>query len=187
MQKSALKECKFEYCDVHHANNPDHYFKAVHTYKFNVAERNKYLVTVEEYEHHVYILKFCLEDHQDNNDKFNILLNIGHTNAKKVILTCIQIGLSIYEKNPLASFGFIASPTIDELDKTGFNNTKRLLIYKYFVQFFFHPQNFIHSHSDKHSWYLILNKNYVQQEPDAMQRIIDMLKLDLASAVNNHS
>ena len=98
MNLSLSKVFKFDHCDVHLANNPEHYFKAVHVYKFNTAEENRYLVTVEEYQHHVYILKFCLEDHQDNNDKFNILLNIGYANAKKVILTCVQIGYESMRK-----------------------------------------------------------------------------------------
>ncbi|WP_394773116.1 hypothetical protein [Flavobacterium sp.] len=184
---SKLKQYKFDYCDVEKSNNPDNYFKAVHRYKFNVGENNNYLVTVEEYDHNVFVLKFCLENHQDNNDKFNVLINIGHTQARKAILTCIHIGMSIYENNPLASFGFIASPTIDELGKTGFNATKRLVVYKSFVEYFFHPENFTHSYSEEKSSYLLLNKNYEQQEPDAMQKITAMLKLDLLSAVSNSS
>ncbi|MFZ0597107.1 MAG: hypothetical protein WAM46_09005, partial [Flavobacterium sp.] len=167
---SKLKEYKFDYCDVEKSNNPDNYFKAVHRYKFHVGENNHYLVTVEEYEHHVFVLKFCLENHQDNNDKFNVLINIGATQARKAILTCIHIAMTIYENNPLASFGFIASPTPDELGTTGFNTTKRLLVYKSFVEYFFYPENFAHSYSEEKSSYLLLNKNYERQEQDAVQK-----------------
>lgn len=184
---SRLKEYKFDYYDVEKSNNPDNYFKAVHRYKFNVAENNHYLVTVEEYEHHVFVLKFCLENHQDNNDKFNVLINIGATQARKAILTCIHIAISIYENNPLASFGFIASPTIDELSTTGFKATKRLLVYKSFVEYFSDPENFTHSFSEEKSWYLLVNKNYEKHEPNAIQKITSMLELDLLSAVNTTS
>lgn len=184
MQLYALKAFEFDYCDVLKANNPDHYFKAIHIYKFNVDKENRYLVTVEEYQHNVYVLKYCLERHQDNNDKFNILTNIGYTKAKKVILTCFQIGFSIYDRNPLASFGFIASPTIKELGKTGFNTTKRLLIYKYFIPCLPLKENFTHLCYEEQSSYLMLNKDYEQQEPDALQNITNMLKSNLSAAVS---
>lgn len=187
MKMPILNAYKFDYCSVLPANNPNHYFKAIHTYRFNVDENNCYMVNVEEYDHHVYILKFCLESHQDNKHKFNVLTNIGHSEARKVIYTCVQIGLSIYEKNSLASFGFVASPTIDELRKTGFSNTKRLIIYQYFAQLFFNQENFTHSLTEEQSSYLILNKKYEQQEPGAMQKIAEMLKRDLVSVINNHS
>ncbi|WP_264537522.1 hypothetical protein [Flavobacterium sp. N1736] len=183
MELSVLQAYNFDYYNVEKANNPDHYFKAVHVYKFNVDE-NRYMVTVEEYQHHFYVLKFCLENHRDNHDKFNVLINIGHAKARKVLLTCVKIGMSIYEQNPLASFGFIASPTTEELGKTGFNATKRLLVYKHFTESFFHPENFTHSYSQEQSSYLVLNKNYEQQEPNAMQKITEMLKADVARIVN---
>lgn len=182
MHLTILQACKFDY-EIVKANNPDHYFKAVHSYRFNVDEENRYLVMVEEYQNHVFILKFCLEKNQDDTDKFNVLLNIGYTKAKKVLLTCVQIALSIYEKNSLASFGFIASPTPDELRTTGFHSTKRLSVYKYFIEYYSKPENFKHSYSEENSSYLLLNKNYEKQEPDALQKIKAMLALNLASAV----
>lgn len=185
MKAPLLKTYEINYSEVVKANNPEHYFKAVHIYKFSTAEENRYLVTVEEYQHNLFVLKFCLENHKDNEDKFNVQINIGYAQAKKVILTCVQIGLSIYEKNPLASFGFVASPTADELDKTGFTNTKRLLVYKPFVQLFFQPENFAHSHSEQHSSYLILNKKYELQEPDAKQKMTTMLQSNLNAVTGN--
>lgn len=187
MHLPPLNAYQFNYSNVDLANNPNHYFKAVHTYKFTADTNTPYLVIVEEYEHHVYIFSFCLENHKNNNDKFNILTHKGAKEARRVISTCVQIGLSIYEKNPLASFGFVASPTTDELSKTGSNRTKRLFVYQRFAQLFFHPENFIYSLTEEQSSYLILNKKYKQQEPDALQKITAMLKRDLLSVVNNHS
>ena len=103
MSLSELQIYQVEFCGVLKANNPDHYFKAVHVYKFN-ANENRYLATFDEYLHHVYILQFCLEENQEIEDKFNQLAHVGPVIAKKVIATCVHIGLSIYEENPLASF-----------------------------------------------------------------------------------
>ncbi|WP_281233266.1 hypothetical protein [Flavobacterium gelatinilyticum] len=175
MSLSELQTYPFEYCEVLKANDPDHYFKAVHVYKFN-ADENRYLVTFEEYQHNLYILHFCLEEHRDNDDKFNVLANIGPAKAKKVIATCVYIGLSIYKRNPLASFVFTASPTIAELNKTDLTETKRLFIYRHFAEFFFNAQDFIHSYSTAQNSYLILNKKYEQQEPEVVLKINDMLK-----------
>lgn len=173
MSLSELQTYPFDYFEVLKANNPAHYFKAVHVYKFN-ADEHRYLVAFEEYLYHVYVLHFCLEALQDNPKKFNVLAHVGPVKAKKVIATCVQIGLSIYTENPLASFVFTASPTVDEFDLT---NTKRFSVYKYFAEFFFNAENFTHAFSREKDSYLILNKNYEQQDPDAMQKITDMLEL----------
>jgi hypothetical protein len=81
MSLSELQIYQVEFCGVLKANNPDHYFKAVHVYKFNASE-NRYLATFDEYLHHVYILQFCLEENQEIDDKFNQLAHVGHAIAK---------------------------------------------------------------------------------------------------------
>ncbi|MGH1517889.1 hypothetical protein [Chryseobacterium sp. JK1] len=173
MSLSELEIYQYKFCEVLRANNPSHYFKAVHVYKFNAGEK-RYLVTFEEYQHHVYVLQFCLEENQEIADKFNELANVGPSIAKNVIATCVQIGLSIYKENPLASFFFMASPTIDELSNVNKANNKRLSVYTYFARFFFNSEHFVHLNSPEQNSYLILNKVYEQEEPEAKQKIIDM-------------
>lgn len=174
MALSELHAYQFQYCEVLKANNPDCYFKAVHVFKFK-SDENRYLVTLEEYQHNLYVLHYCLEEHMDNTDKFNELTNTGPVRARKIIATCVQIGLSMYEKNPLASFAFIASLTTKELDKKNFTIPKRLSVNRYFALSFPESKNFTHSYSDAQNFYLMLNKRYEQQEPAAMSKIMDML------------
>ncbi|MDR6513797.1 hypothetical protein [Chryseobacterium camelliae] len=163
-----------EYCEVLKSSDPDHHFKAVHVYKFN-ADGIRYLATFEEYRHHVYVLQFCLEENNETDDKFDRLAHVGPSVAKKVLVTCASIGLSIYREHPLASFFFTARPAADELGKAGRVRNKRLCVYQYFAGFFFDSEHFIHSCSVEQGSYLILNRNYAQQEPDARQKITDLL------------
>lgn len=163
-----------EFCEVLKSNDPDHYFKAVHVYTFN-ADGIRYLATFEEYRHHVYVLQFCLEENNENDDKFDRLAHVGPSVAKKVLVTCASIGLSIYREHPLASFFFTARPAADELGKAGRVRNKRLSVYQHFAGFFFDAEHFIHSCSVEQGSYLILNRNYARQEPDAKQKITDLL------------
>ncbi|MDQ1095864.1 MULTISPECIES: hypothetical protein [Chryseobacterium] len=174
MSLSELPFYPVEFYEVLKANDPDHYFKAVHVYKFN-AGGTRYLATFEEYERHVYVLQFCLEESSETDDKFDRIANVGPAVAKKVLVTCASIGLSILRENPLASFFFTARPTADKLGKEGKGRNKRLSVYQYFAVFFFDSDHFTHSCSDQRGSYLILNKKYEQQEPDAKEKITDLL------------
>lgn len=163
-----------EFCEVLKSNDPDHYFKAVHVYRFN-ADGIRYRATFEEYRHHVYVLQFCLEENSETNDKFDRLAHVGPSVAKKVLVTCASIGLSIHREHPLASFFFTARPAADEQRKAGRVRNKRLSVYRYFAGFFFDSERFTHSCSVEQGSYLILNRHYEQQEPDAMQKITHLL------------
>lgn len=170
-------------CGRVEANKSGHYFRAVRTYKFRADKTNRYLAVVEEYYHHVYVLKFCLEKHQNDQHKFNALAGIGYGKAKRVMLTCARIGQLIYEENPYASFGFIASPTLPELNKNGFNNTKRLTLFHRVAKLFFSAEEFTHRIFYEQSVYFLLNKKYEQEEPAALQKITTMLRKDMLAAV----
>lgn len=178
-----LNAYPFVYSNTARANSSNHYFKAIHHYRFCTQSQNKYLVIVEEYDHHVFMLKFCLEHHQDNPDKFNELTHNGHAEARRIIDTCVGIGLSILTEQPLASFGFVASPTTLELATTGVHNTKRLEAYTHFARLFFPESSFTHTITTEFSVYFMLNKKYALQQPEALQKITEMLKKDMQAVV----
>lgn len=177
MSLSELQTYHFELFEILKSNNPDHHFKAIHVYKFMV-DGKYYLATFEEYLHHVYILQFCLEENKEMPDKFNQLANVGPIKAKNIIATCVHIGLSIYDKDPLASFFFTASTTGNELVNSNPVRNKRLSVYKYFAEFFFDSRKFTHlSFLDKNS-YLILNKSSEQKEVDIIQKMEEILNIN---------
>src|SRR4051812_24503633 len=70
-----------------------------------------YLIEVEQYKHNIYALKFYRRIHKGNKDRFNLMSNEGK--CSRIIGTCFSIFFDIYSKNPLASFAFIGSNTID--------------------------------------------------------------------------
>ena len=79
-------------------------------YQFN-TEKYPYLIEVERYPCQIYVFKFYRRIHKKNKQRFNLMTNEGK--CSRIVGTCFSIFLSIYEKNPLASFGFLGAHTID--------------------------------------------------------------------------
>lgn len=112
------------------------------------------MVVVEEYPHHIFILKFYLKEHKSHPDKYSILTDLHE--ASWVLGTCLRIAVAIIRKNPLASLGFIGAPTLEEIknivpsDKTP---TKRFNIYTKLVARLFSPNDFLHVEDAPNSAY----------------------------------
>jgi len=135
-----------------------------HRYSFKTSKKLRFLVDVEEYDFQVFIVKFYLKSHLYSDKRFNLLTNDFDTPRK--LGTCLQIMLSIYKKNPLASFGFIGAPIID--DKRNINeeenNTKRYRIYSTMVKSLFSDVHFTHSYNQRKSAYTLINKDNLEPE-----------------------
>lgn len=132
------------------------YLKEVITYSFK-SDRNYYLVEVEAYTNHIYIVKFYLKKDKQNPLKYHLLTN--ENKGSRIISTCIRIMFHIYQKNRLASFGFIGANTISK--ESGFEEpkqlTKRFRIYKMTMHALFGAETFTHYADNKHSAYLMVN------------------------------
>lgn len=93
--------------------------------------------------------------------------------------TCFNIFLDIYKANPLASFGFIGSHTIDK--RTGKAEikaqTKRFRVYRRAVFNYFGEQTFTHFENPENSVYIaISNKNKaVHKISDEANKILENL------------
>lgn len=119
-----------------------------------------YLVEVERYKHNIYVLKFYRRINKRNKERFNLLSNEGK--CSRIIGTCFSIFMDIYSKNPLASFGFVGSHTIDRSKKIiePKAETKRFRIYQSAVLNYFGEETFSHFADPSHSVYLaVSNKN----------------------------
>jgi hypothetical protein len=90
-----------------------------------------------------------------SDDKFQILTNSGSPGRK--IGTCLQIMVNevIKKENPKASFAFIGTPIIGQINKSG---TKRFKLYQIVMRRFFNPANFLHHYHEAESTILIFNK-----------------------------
>jgi hypothetical protein len=143
-------------------------------YVFSNRKNTKYIVNVEKFKNSFYILKFHLKKMSSSKNKYNHLTR--EKDARRIIYTCIEIGLEIYKNNADASFGFIGSPTPKELQRsnTKYLNTKRIKVYKNFASYFFDPKDFVHHFSERISSYLILNKTQLERYPNFMEMVTEM-------------
>lgn len=139
-----------------------------HTYSFRGKTGKRYIAIVEEYDYSIHIVKFCLQERKIYSDRFNQLTNLNE--CSRVLTTIGEMMKEIHKKNPFASFGFIGSNLPDE-EK---NNTKRFKLYSRVVSQLISPVAFEHKNSQKHSAYLLLNRN--NQEVDLLNKITVMFE-----------
>lgn len=105
---------------VQNFNEEVGHLKSKKLYTFKSTKSNQwYWVRVECYDHNVYALKFHLKSMRNCENKYSVLTNTYE--PRRIVMTCINIMLEIYQKDDHASFGFIGS----NLEKEGTDNTKR--------------------------------------------------------------
>lgn len=147
--------------------------KYIFTFK-STKDSTIYIVNVDEYDFHVYIVKFYRKKDRLSKNKFNLLSRSN--DARKIIYTCIDIGKEIAGKNELASFGFIGAPTPEEKEQKNIKKTKRFRVYDKYAAFYFNPNNYIHLRNEQYSSYLLINKSHCDQCPTLEADIEQMFK-----------
>jgi len=128
-------------------------------YQFS-TDRHPYLIEVERYPHQIYVFKFYKRIHKKNKQRFNLMTNEGK--CSRIVATCFSIFLNIYDKNPLASFGFLGAHTIDKRRniEEPKSETRRFVVYRQAVQNYFGVETFTHFSNPETSIYLaVSNKN----------------------------
>lgn len=122
-------------------------------YTFKSTKSNQwYWVWVELYDYHVYAIKFHLKSHRHSPHKYNLLTNTYE--PRKIVFTCINIMLQVYQEDDHASFGFIGSNLLSE----SANNTKRFRFYRKIMATYFSEKYFVHQENSFKSTYLMINK-----------------------------
>lgn len=132
------------------------YLISVTTYEFN-SDIHKYLLFAERYKNDIYVIKYCLKAHKNHAKRYNILTQEGK--CSRIIGTCLRVMLSIFKKNPNASFGFLGSHTIDSTRRheEKRNNTKRFRVYKQAIIDLFGDEKFTHFMNIDNSTYIMVN------------------------------
>lgn len=103
----------FHFIMNEYEEKPDEGFSHLMLYTFKSTKSNlTYIVRVEVYKYHIYAVKFYLKNMQHSKNKYRIATNTYE--PRRIINTCINIMLSIYEKDHKASFGFIGANGMDE-------------------------------------------------------------------------
>ena len=143
-------------------------------YSFKNKYNLQYIVNVEQYQYDIFIVKFHLADHSNSKWRYCYLTKQG--DARRIIFTCVEIGLEIYSKFPNASFGFIGNPTKKEIKIRKFDNTKRYKAYQNFAKFFFDPNVFEHIYNNEKSTYILLNRKKKEDTKDLLKSIIKMFE-----------
>jgi hypothetical protein len=138
----------------------------VFLYRFR-SKKSKlaYMVRVEEYKLHVYAVKFYLKNHSLSDDKYRIMTNTHE--PRRIINTCINIMLSIYNKDPMASFGFIGANGFGE--EVGC--TKRYRVYSRIIATYFSDQFFYHKENISKSAYMLINNRSLKEDPTLTEKI----------------
>jgi len=134
-------------------------------YRFKSTKSNlSYIVRVEVYPQHIYAIKFYLKKHSNSPNKYRLMANTYE--PRRIINTCINIMLSIYENDKLASFGFIGANGIGE--NTTYN-TKRFRVYTTLIATYFTWENFVHKENKEKSTYLIVNRKSLDCNPNLVK------------------
>jgi len=147
----------------------------LHIYTFKNRKNTQYIINVEEFHNDIFIVKFFTKALRLSNKKFNYLTD--EKDARRIIFTCVELATKIYTDNPLASFGFIGSPTPKELNRDNkFLDTKRFKVYTKFAKFFFSPQNFLHTLNPEYSLYILYNKNHISKNNNLQKEVMEMFE-----------
>lgn len=131
-------------------------------FQFKTSKNKRYIVTVEEYPHHVFVPKFYPSTEKNNPNRFAILTN--EYEGTRIIRTIIDIMLLTYKNNPLASFAWLGIATSMKEKKEGKSFTQRYRIYKNVMLNFFDPNNWFHYDDYLTSTYLLINKKQANIE-----------------------
>lgn len=139
---------------------------------FQTRKGRHYIIQAEQYQHHVYVLKFYLKIHRYERDaeaKFAYQTNDGPAEAIRIFNTCLAVMQHLLKRDPLASGGFIGTPKPAEAadDPT---NAQRFRIYSQLASDFFPPERWEHQHSPETNAYLLLNKAALARYPNLLDR-----------------
>lgn len=141
-------------------------FREILLYRFKSSKSNLvYIVRVEVFEYNVYGIKFYLKNHSLSPNKYRLLTKTNE--PRRIIYTCINIMLSIYESDPMASFGFVGANGMDEDCVC----TKRYRFYSRIIATYISDSKFYHKENKDHSAYMLINRQGLAANPGLIEDI----------------
>ena len=139
-----------------------------HYYTFRTRKNRRYVVEAEQYQHHVYVLKFYPLAHKNSVNRFKLLLNDG--DAFRILSTCMRVFADVFKRDSLSSAGFVGEASLGE--NRAF--TKRFRIYFQAVITFVEPALFIHHPMPGISAYFLERR--ANPEPDLKAKAEKMFR-----------
>lgn len=135
-------------------------------YRFKSSKSNLvYIVRVEEYQYNIYAVKFYQKSHSLSKDKYRIMTNTNE--PRRIINTCINIMLTVYQKNKKASFGFVGANGFNE----DISYTKRYRVYSRIIATYFSDEHFYHKENIDKSAYMLINNISLNENPELVAQI----------------
>lgn len=142
---------------------------------FSPVTQHIYVVIADYFDCNVFSIKFYSKRHRKSDRKYNIVINRG--DIFRIIQTCIELIVKLIESHPGASFGFIASRSIDPKSKRAepLANNQRYLVYKrYFARIGY--EKFDHYEFDNASAYLLINRDNCNDTNPLKDSIVEMFR-----------
>lgn len=140
-------------------------------YNFKSTKSNlRYIVLVEQYKYNVFAVKFYPKKWANSEHKYQMLTNTNE--PRRIINTCINVMLSIYQKYPDASFGFIGANKVDE----NLRETKRYKVYSTIIATYFSDKYFYHKENKDKSAYLLINRRMMSNHLSLISDIENFFK-----------
>ena len=148
--------------------------RIIDLWTFRSSKSNKrYIVEIEHFPRHFLGVKFYWKGVTDSKDRYSFLTM--DYEPRKIVMSCIMIMLSYYQKNSNCSFGFVASYSKNEIkDINGLFPNKRFRFYRRMMLTLFSPEFFIQAIDIKNSLYLLINKKEFKK--DSVSEISDQIE-----------
>ncbi|MCM1452253.1 MAG: hypothetical protein NC102_08335 [Clostridium sp.] len=126
---------------------------------FKSKKSNKrFIVEVENFDHDFLGIKFYWKAVADSKNRYSILTN--DYEPRRIVLSCINVMMHYFNKNPFVSFGFVASP--DSNPKANCSN-KRMRLYRRMMLTYFGPQTFTQRYDSKNELYVLVNNEMLKR------------------------
>ena len=146
----------------------DEILRCVAYYRFRSNKsRLFYIVRIEQYDQHVYGVKFYLKKMQNSPRKYSYLTNTYE--PRTIVYTIFQLMKQILSSDPRATFMFVGNA--DEGKSN--NNTRRYRLYCALVRNCISDVYFKHIRNDKHSFYILTNRIQMEDNPFFPNEIIN--------------
>lgn len=154
----------------------------VKLYRFkSTKSKITYIVRVEKYMYNIYAVKFYPKKYKDSKNKYRIATNTFE--PRRIINTCINIMLSIYKEDTMASFGFIGA---NGLNENSTNCTKRYRVYSKIMATYFSSERFYHKENKEKSAYMLINKKSLHKDENLISKIESFLWNNMITLIKLH-
>ena len=158
----------FKYRKINHQHFTIPYPLIAHNYSFVGNTGKRYIVIAEQYEFHVFAVKFYLQEDKSCKHKFQKLTKLFE--CSRVITTVGKIVMDLTSENPYSSFVFIGSNSAKEAKP----NNKRFRLYARIIENLVSPLIYEHHYSVDLSSYVMLNRH--NEEPMLLSKIENRIR-----------